>query len=195
MTDKEIKDYCKFCDVEPSALKFECPECEYNPDNENNFVKDINVPSKEQIMIEGEKEDCKILFRCNHIDDLAAYNMIRNGVKITPENAPIGDFELMLIENTDSPFGFSSICKRNNKEDVWEYSGFGHSGACSIVTALLKRLDRKTQECELAEQLIAGILKILNLEAYDYKADQNEILAEIRGFKKEYEEMKKSRHA
>ena len=117
-------------------------------DKENSFEKDINVPSKEQIIINGEKEDCKILFRCKHIDDLAAYNMIRNGIKITPENAPIGDFELMLIENTDSPFGFSSVCKRNNKEDVWEYSGFGHSGACSIVTALLKRLDLKTQECE-----------------------------------------------
>ena len=106
------------------------------------------MTDKEQIIIDGEKEDCKILFRCKHIDDLAAYNMIRNGIKITPENAPIGDFELMLIENTDSPFGFSSVCKRNNKEDVWEYSGFGHSGACSIVTALLKRLARKTQECE-----------------------------------------------
>ena len=113
------------------------------------------MTDKEQIIIDGEKEDCKILFRCNHIDDLAAYNMIRNGIKITPENAPIGDFELMLIENTDSPFGFSSVCKRNNKEDVWEYSGFGHSGACSIVTALLKRLARKTQECEeLKKQLM-----------------------------------------
>lgn len=106
------------------------------------------MADKEQIIIDGEKEDCKILFRCKHIDYLAAYDMIRNGIKITPENAPIGDFELMLIENTDSPFGFSSVCKRNNKEDVWEHSGFGHSGACSIVTALLKRLDRKTQECE-----------------------------------------------
>lgn len=112
------------------------------------YLKKAGTMTDKQIIIDGEKEDCKILFRCNHIDDLAAYNMIRNGIKITPENAPIGDFELMLIENTDSPFGFSSVCKRNNKEDVWEYSGFGHSGACSIVTALLKRLARKTQECE-----------------------------------------------
>lgn len=106
------------------------------------------MTDKKQIIIDGEKVDCEILFRCKHIDDLAAYNMIRNRIKITPENAPIGDFELMLIENTDSPFGFSFVCKRNNKGDVWEYSGFGHSGACSIVTALLKQLARKTQECE-----------------------------------------------
>lgn len=54
MTDKEIKDYCKNCDVEPPAMKFKCPECEHNPNNENNFAKDINVPHKEQIMIDGQ---------------------------------------------------------------------------------------------------------------------------------------------
>lgn len=106
------------------------------------------MTDKEQIIINGKEKYCKILFRCKHIDDLEAYNMISNGIKITPENAPVSDFELMLIEKTSSPFGFSSICKRNNKEDVWEYSGFGHSGAASIVTALLKQLTHKTQECE-----------------------------------------------
>lgn len=103
---------------------------------------------KEQIIIDGRKRDCKILFRCKHIDDTAAYDMMCEGIEITPENAPVSDFELMLIENTNSPFGFSFVCKRNNKENVWEQSGFGNSGACSIVTALLKQLTCKTQECE-----------------------------------------------
>lgn len=40
MTDKDIKDYCKNCDVEPPAMRFKCPECAHNPD-------------KEQIMIDG----------------------------------------------------------------------------------------------------------------------------------------------
>lgn len=53
MTDKDIKDYCKNCDVEPPAMRFKCPECEHNPNNENNFAKDINVPHKEQIIIDG----------------------------------------------------------------------------------------------------------------------------------------------
>lgn len=53
MTDKDIKDYCKNCDVEPPAMRFKCPECEHNTDNENIFAKDINVPSKEQIIIDG----------------------------------------------------------------------------------------------------------------------------------------------
>lgn len=59
MTDKDIKDYCKNCDVEPPAMKFKCPECEHNPDKEN-FAKDINVPRKEQIMIDGvDVRNCK----------------------------------------------------------------------------------------------------------------------------------------
>ncbi len=34
MTDKDIKDYCKNCDVEPPAMRFKCPECAHNPDKE-----------------------------------------------------------------------------------------------------------------------------------------------------------------
>lgn len=106
------------------------------------------MTNKEQMIINGKKKDCKILFRCKHIDTMTAYDMMCEGIEITPENAPISDFELMLIENTDSPFGFSSVCKRNNKKDVWKNSRFGNSVACSIVTALLKQLICKTQECE-----------------------------------------------
>ena len=54
MTNKDIKDYCKNCDVEPPAMRFKCPECEHNPNNENNFAKDINAPHKEQIIINGK---------------------------------------------------------------------------------------------------------------------------------------------
>ena len=56
MTDKELKDWCKTCDVEPPAMKFKCPECEHNTDKENNFTKDINVSSKEQIILDLKKE-------------------------------------------------------------------------------------------------------------------------------------------
>lgn len=52
MTDKDIKDYCKNCDVEPPAMRFKCPECEHNTDNENIFAKDINVPHKNKKIIE-----------------------------------------------------------------------------------------------------------------------------------------------
>lgn len=29
---KDIKDYCKNCDVEPPAMRFKCPKCKHNPD-------------------------------------------------------------------------------------------------------------------------------------------------------------------
>lgn len=62
MIDKELKDWCKNCDVEPPAMKFKSPDCEHNPDKEqiNNFAKDINVPHKEQIMNDGvDVNKCK----------------------------------------------------------------------------------------------------------------------------------------
>lgn len=39
MTDKDIKDYCKNCDVEPPAMRFKCPECAHNPDKEQIICK------------------------------------------------------------------------------------------------------------------------------------------------------------
>ena len=43
MTDKELKDYCKNCDVEPPAMRFKCPECEHNPDEEQIVIDGVNV--------------------------------------------------------------------------------------------------------------------------------------------------------
>lgn len=106
----------------------------------------MNKKHCEQIIIDGVKEECEILFECGSVDDLASYDMIKKNIKITPENAPVDDYDIRLIANPQSPYGFTSIFKRNKNVDEWEYMGFGHSGACSVVTALLKRLVRKTQE-------------------------------------------------
>lgn len=43
MADKELKDWCKTCDVEPPAMKFKCPECEHNPDKEQIIIHGCNV--------------------------------------------------------------------------------------------------------------------------------------------------------
>ena len=43
MADKELKDWCKTCDVEPPAMKFKCPECEHNPDNEQIIIDGVNI--------------------------------------------------------------------------------------------------------------------------------------------------------
>lgn len=142
--------------------------------------------NKKQIMIDGRKRDCKILFRCKHIDDTAACDMMCEGIEITPENAPVSDFELMLIEDTCSPFGFSFVCKRNNKEDVWEHSGFGNSGACSIVTALLKQFTCKTQECEVMEIAI----KIKDQRIEDYRNALDNKTKQLNRYKEAFNEIK-----
>lgn len=107
------------------------------------------MTTNKQIIIDGKVKNCKILFECNSVDDLASFIMMKAGVEITPDNAPVFDnFDIRLIAEPRSPYGFSSLFKRNENIDEWEYMGFGHSGACSVVTALLKQLQRKTAECE-----------------------------------------------
>ena len=108
--------------------------------------------TNKQIMIDGKKEKVNILFECNHIEDIEAFDMIKQGIEITPQNAPVGDFKIKIISNIRSPYGFSSICSRSKKSEDWEYMGFGHSGACSVTTALLKALQRKEQEYEELRQ-------------------------------------------
>lgn len=82
MTDKDIKDYCKNCDVEPPAMRFKCPECEHNPDNENNFVEDINVPHKEQIIIDGVNVGgCKYLNTFSDCDGYHYYCDLADDIK------------------------------------------------------------------------------------------------------------------
>ena len=56
MTDKELKDWCKTCNVEPPAMKFKCPECEHNPDNEQ-IIDGVDVSGCKHYKINGK---CRI---------------------------------------------------------------------------------------------------------------------------------------
>lgn len=59
MTDKELKDWCKTCNVEPPAMKFKCPECEHNPDKEQIIIDGVDVSGCRY----GEIE--KDVFKCS----------------------------------------------------------------------------------------------------------------------------------
>ena len=50
MADKDIKDYCKTCNVEPPAMKFKCPECEHNPDKEQIIIDGVDIIDDERIL-------------------------------------------------------------------------------------------------------------------------------------------------
>ena len=43
MIDKQIKDPCDKCNVEPPAMKFKCPEYEHNPDKEQIIIDGVDV--------------------------------------------------------------------------------------------------------------------------------------------------------
>ena len=55
MTDKDEKDWCKTCNVEPPAMRFKCPECEHNPDKEQIIIDNVDVS------------------RCGHYEDLNCF--------------------------------------------------------------------------------------------------------------------------
>lgn len=144
--------------------------------------------TNEPIMIDGEIKNCKVLFKCNSVDDLASYNMIKEEVEVTPDNAPVfNKFDITLIAEPKSPYGYSVLFKRNENINEWEYMGFGHSGACSIVTALLKQLQRKTAECENARK------RILDLEAriINHSKELEEYCSRLADSAKECEKLKK----
>lgn len=160
---------------------------------------------KEKTITENDEilQNKDIYFECVHIDELANYKLIRIGKNITPQNAIFNDsFKMRLIANPKSPYGFIAVCSRNNK---WEYMGFGHTGAASIVTALIKQLQsttiqynevveqnkslqqdlqRKDQELEKYKQALKSIERQI-----DYKCqicrDENELLSCDFCFKKQ----------
>ena len=132
MTDKDIKDYCKNCDVEPPAMRFKCPECEHNPDKEQIIegVKQNNentyggfMTDKEQIMIDGVD-----INKCEFYDKDKKYcltlKMYPNG--FSNPSCFSGDFQNCIQDSKTCPYTF---CHNN-------------------PNCYFKQLARKTQECE-----------------------------------------------
>ena len=82
MTDKDIKDYCKNCSVEPPAMKFKCPECEHNPDKEQviqgtNYKKELEH-YQEEIRTKLIDIQSRMLALHSDILDLSVY--VQSGI-------------------------------------------------------------------------------------------------------------------
>ena len=79
-------------------------------------------------------EDVEVLFQCKHVEDRKIYKNL--------EDVEFIDFDILLVRNENSQYGFS--CLWSNGDETYHYDGIGHSGASSIITALLQKIS----ECE-----------------------------------------------
>lgn len=79
-----------------------------------------------------EKEITPI-YRCHHVNDIKYYPTLKD-VKFDETS------EYILVENPNSCYGFSALWLVDRKNKIYEYDGFGHSGACSVICSLLQKL-------------------------------------------------------
>lgn len=124
MTDKELKDWCKTCNVEPPAMKFKCPECEHNPDKEQ-IILDACCGSR---MFHFDKNNKNVIFMDNRDfeDTLCDGRQLKVHPDIVADfrNIPFADnsFNLVIF---DPPHllkvGVSSwLCKKYGKlQKTW----------------------------------------------------------------------------
>ena len=163
MVDKELKDWCKNCDVEPPAMRFKCPECEHNPD-------------KEQIIIDGVD-----VSECKHYE----YKSLKDCEMRYPES---GDCEIGLLNYLfNGNLDIEKFCKDNPN---CYFKQLARKTQLSIkqskeLIRLRKELQESTvknrnlkQECEELENKIKKLRKNLALEIeinYRYRKALEEI--------------------
>lgn len=191
MIDKDIKDYCKNCDVEPPAMRFKCPECEHNTDNENIFARDTNVSSKEQtndslknqdknfnenftqekeqIMIDGiDASKCKYLPYCNDKQGNCAFEPNCYFKQLARKTQVIDE-----IEEVIKPY----------QEQI-------ELDALSLPSAIESILERKTQECEELKGKYKNILDLAKQNADANEYCLQELEQENYRYRKALEEVK-----
>ena len=90
---------------------------------------------KVQHVFNGEisEEEIAPIYKCHHVEDSKYYPTLKD-VQFDETS------EYILIENPNSCYGFSALWLKDKKNKIYEYDGFGHSGACSVVCSLLQKL-------------------------------------------------------
>ena len=101
----------------------------------NEMVDEFSDAVKELKVDEYTKEPVKSSF---------GYHIIlKTGEKEKPKLKDVKfdkTSEYILIENPNSCYGFAVLWLKDRKNKIYEYDGFGHSGACSVVCSLLQKL-------------------------------------------------------
>lgn len=82
------------------------------------------------------EEEVKPIFKCKHVEDTKFYPSLGD-VKFDETS------EYIIVENPDSCYGFAALWLKDRKNKIYEWDGFGHSGACSVICSLLQELDKK----------------------------------------------------
>ena len=166
MTDKDTKDYCKNCDVEPPAMRFKCPECEHNPD-------------KQQIIINGgDVNECdffiknrdKYLCRCTKINSF--------GDIVTPKNAENSN----CLDNYNCYY--KQLARKTAECELLETQLESyHIGEPKLI----QRIQELEQECEQIKEKYEA-LKLENQEGYEIVDELKQECEELKRKVDEYKE-------
>lgn len=87
---------------------------------------------------EISEEEVTPIYRCHHVNGFKIYPTLKD-VQFNKTS------EYILIENPDSCYGFSALWLKDKKNKIYEYDGFGHSGACSVICSLLQKLIQENE--------------------------------------------------
>lgn len=84
------------------------------------------------------EEEVTPIFKCKHVEDTESYPSLSE-VKFDETS------EYIIVENPESCYGYSVLWLWDRKNRIYEWEGFGHSGASSVICALLQELNNKNK--------------------------------------------------
>lgn len=149
MTDKkDIKDYCKNCDVEPPAMRFKCPTCKHNPDKKEIIIDGVDASKCEHSFKQFDNWvgkdvvlcDCTLGFRCEPKENHCKFYMyyLEQQLQLKKQEcetlASQLDFEVQKREclehkyeeaiewqKANQPTGICETCTTRSVDDMYKY--------------------------------------------------------------------------
>ena len=169
MIDKELKDWCETCKVEPPAMRFKCPECEHNPDKEQIIIDGVDILKEQQ---ENKKinRNCKYYHpnnkcglkawcmlnakKCNVNADYCQLKLRKQLARKTQE---YNELTLQIRETQE----YSDTCAEC-KDDIFTNVKTSYSQIeveSRALAKIISSLKSKTQECEQKDERIIELTR------------------------------------